>query len=100
MTVKLKKCPCGEVPDELIIFDSGHGGKWAYVHGSCCSLWMIELNTLYYDVSSDRCMDFAIEYWNDAEREESLLVNEVAELKQEIEWFKKEVASLNKVLYK
>ncbi len=91
---KLKKCPCGEVPSELIIVDAMKGGKWAYVYGSCCSLWMIEFNTLYYDVISDRCMDFAIKNWNATEREESFLANEVAELKHEIEWFKDRLSEL------
>ena len=65
----LKKCPCGKVPERLIITDAGQGGKWAYAYGDCCSTWEIEFRTGYYALDSDECMRAAIAFWNDAPRE-------------------------------
>ena len=64
----LGKCPCGAKPDELVITDAGQGGKWATVHGSCCAVWEIEFCTGYEDLTSDKCLNFAKEAWNNAPR--------------------------------
>ena len=63
---KLKKCPCGKRPTSLGIMD---GGKYAYVSGDCCGEWMVEFFN-DQDIRSAKCMEFAIEAWNKAPREE------------------------------
>jgi len=65
---ELKKCPCGETPSKLWITDAGQGGKWAHVAGMCCNEWMIEFRTEYNGLDSDKCMELAIENWNEAKR--------------------------------
>ena len=68
--MKLKRCPCGKVPEELCISDAGQGSKWAYVTGFCCGEWNIEFRTGYFDFASPECMDLAIQAWNEAPRAE------------------------------
>jgi len=65
---ELKPCPCGNVPDELHVIDTGQGSKWAMCFGSCCNEWSIEFKTQYHDFSSQECMELAIEAWNAAPR--------------------------------
>ena len=69
---KLKRCPCGEVPNKLEICTAGQGGKWAYTYGDCCNTWEIEFRTQYSDIDSKECMELAIEGWNAATRDKSL----------------------------
>lgn len=64
MADKLAPCPCGMIPDKLIITDNGHGAKWAIAAGSCCGDWMIEFRTNYEPFESDKCMELAITAWN------------------------------------
>jgi len=64
---KLKKCPCGEVPEKLNITE-GYTLTYAFVAGSCCDEWMIEFRTVLYTPYSDETMLKAIEAWNGANR--------------------------------
>ena len=65
---KLKECPCGKTPTELIIADSGQGGRWADTMGDCCGEWEVEFRTQYNPFDSAECMELAIEAWNEAPR--------------------------------
>lgn len=62
----LKPCPCGKIPDILLISDNGV--KWAYVFGDCCNEWHVEFRTAYNSIESDECMVLAVEAWNLAKR--------------------------------
>ena len=66
--MKAKRCPCGEFPSELTIFDANQGGKWAFVVGACCSEWHVEFRTMYNDIESEACRHLALSAWNDAPR--------------------------------
>jgi len=66
--MKLKKCPCGKIPEYIGITDSGQGGKWAGASGSCCGAWEIEFRTQYFPPSSKEIMELAVEAWNEAPR--------------------------------
>ena len=63
----LKPCPCGKIPNSLLIADNGV--KWAYAFGDCCNEWHIEFRTAYNPIDSDECMSLAVEAWNIANRE-------------------------------
>jgi len=66
---ELKPCPCGRTPKELCVSDAGQGGKWANVSAmSCCGCWEVEFRTRYHGLDSGRCMEYAIEAWNEAPR--------------------------------
>ena len=65
---ELAICPCGKVPNDLFIVDTGQGGKWALVCGSCCGEWYIEFRTGYNDLGSAECKRLAQEAWNAAPR--------------------------------
>ena len=65
---RLLLCPCGDYPTVLIITDAGQGGKWAHVHGDCCSQWTLEFRTEYNDIESDACTALATSAWNQASR--------------------------------
>jgi hypothetical protein len=65
--VQYKKCPCGQIPDHLIIVD-GECAKWAYVSGSCCNEWKVEFRTQYFALDSDECLKLATEAWQEAPR--------------------------------
>ena len=69
---KLKRCPCGEVPAFLGIHE-GATMKYAYCSGDCCGEWNIEFRTGYNDVQSEKCMELAIDAWNDAGRYDDVL---------------------------
>ena len=64
----IKPCPCGKTPEQLLIYDQGHGGKWGHVSGGCCGEWEIEFRANYLDYESDECMQLAIAAWNAAPR--------------------------------
>jgi len=62
----LKPCPCGKIPDTLLIADNGV--KWAYAFGDCCNEWHIEFRTAYNLIDSKECMALAVTAWNLADR--------------------------------
>lgn len=66
--MKLKRCPCGQIPDVLEITDIGQDGTWAAVVPGCCGEWTIVFRSQYLDFKSKECMDLAIEAWNEAPR--------------------------------
>ena len=37
----LRVCPCGEVPENLVV-EIQSNGKYGYVFGTCCGQWLIE----------------------------------------------------------
>jgi len=68
--MKLKKCPCGKIPTELIIEkQESTAGKWGYVYGDCCAEWRIEFRLQYLEPDTKEAMDLAITAWNNAPRE-------------------------------
>jgi len=68
MSDVLKRCPCGAIPNELYVTDTGQGGKWANVCGSCCGYWQIEFRTQYARPESAKMKQLATEAWNEADR--------------------------------
>jgi hypothetical protein len=68
MNKELARCPCGQIPTDLIITNAGQGGKWGNVSGNCCGTWEIEFRTSYFLFDSVKCKHLAIEAWNDAPR--------------------------------
>lgn len=62
--VALKPCDCGKTPDKLHI--ARNGAKYAFVSGDCCGDWTLEFETDYYSVGSSKCMELAIQCWNEA----------------------------------
>lgn len=67
MSEELKPCPCGQTPAYLCI-TPGDTCKWAWVSGSCCSDWHIEMRTDYLPLDDARLMVKAAECWNLAPR--------------------------------
>lgn len=61
-------CPCGKVPESLVVEANGQGAKWANVYGSCCGEWKIEFRTKYFPLDSPDCMAEALKGWNSAPR--------------------------------
>lgn len=68
MKKKFKRCPCGKVPKDLIIFPSVNA-SWAYVSGSCCEEWCIPFETHFEKFDSDKCREYAEKAWDNASRE-------------------------------
>lgn len=66
--MKLKPCPCGQIPKVLDTMDTGEGGKWAIASGDCCGEWHIYFRTNYEKEGSQKYMELAISEWNDAPR--------------------------------
>ena len=65
----LNPCPCGQVPERLIVSDDDVDGC-AYVWGSCCGQWKIVFYAGEDGVNSPECMALAREAWNAAPRGE------------------------------
>jgi hypothetical protein len=65
--LKLARCPCGEVPERLLIVPI-QSAKWAMVCGSCCGDWHVEFCTEYKALDSPECTVLAAQAWNDAPR--------------------------------
>jgi hypothetical protein len=61
----LKKCPCGQIPNELHI-EEHLSGKWINVYGSCCGEWIIETRNNY--ATGDDMLENATRAWNDSPR--------------------------------
>ena len=66
-TLKIARCPCGEVPERLVIQPDG-GGKWASASGDCCGYWSIEFRANYKAPDSPECIALAARAWHDAPR--------------------------------
>ncbi len=68
MNIMINKiCPCGEIPDDIIIVE-GSCSKWAFATGSCCGEWHIEFRTSYEELESVKCKEYATRAWNEAPR--------------------------------
>jgi hypothetical protein len=65
-SLRLEKCPCGRIPDHLVIVPGGQGEKYRLAVGSCCGEWHVEFPSHYKD--PDECMAFAVQAWNCAAR--------------------------------
>ena len=63
----LKKCPCGQTPESLFLHSDG-SAKYASASGQCCNEWDVTFRTQYEALDSDKCMEYAIDAWNDAPR--------------------------------
>ena len=68
--MEIKQCPCGKIPDKLIISpeDGSITPKWASVSGDCCGDWEISFRNQYHPISGNRSQQIALEAWNAAER--------------------------------
>jgi len=67
--MKLKQCPCGQLPSSVIIQD-GNTCKWAWVGGNCCGDWFTEFRTNYHGLETPECKKLAEAAWNNAGRTE------------------------------
>jgi hypothetical protein len=67
-TVSLRPCPCGAVPQRLVIDAEGDRPKWARVHGGCCDDWSIEFRNSYHPIGSAESQELAAQAWNEAAR--------------------------------
>ena len=67
---ELKPCPCGKLPEELIVTREHDRSKYAMVSGDCCGEWEIEFRAdhLTDDVLIKK---MANEAWNKAKRTQS-----------------------------
>jgi hypothetical protein len=65
----LKRCPCGEVPEELIIRD-GDTHAFKRISGSCCARWTVELvvATVGAKATEEAVYKSCKKAWNDAPR--------------------------------
>lgn len=66
--VDLKRCPCGQDPKDVSIYNPNQGGKWASVVPDCCGEWMVEFRLNYEDPDSSEAKQLAVEAWNNAPR--------------------------------
>lgn len=66
--MKLKPCPCGEVPTELSIDCSDC--KWFSCCGNCCGEWSIEFRSDYlrWDKEEKKITAMAVKAWNETKR--------------------------------
>jgi len=65
--VGLAACPCGAVPDELLIVE-GASHSHSFVSGKCCNEWFVEFYTGYHHHDGIPVEDRATSAWNDAVR--------------------------------
>lgn len=74
-------CPCGQVPEKLIVDDSGHA-RCALVSGYCCGEWAIGFRTNRSKFDSEENIRRARVAWNAAPRGNGneLLVDDLASL--------------------
>jgi len=70
--IKILKCPCGCVPEEMHITQSGPSNKYAIATGDCCDAWNVEFRTVKYDIESEATKQAAIQAWNRAPRADSV----------------------------
>lgn len=64
----MKPCPCGKVPDRLIIEAEIDTPKWARAVCPHCGEWNIEFRAQYAHKASPEIMAWAIAAWNEAPR--------------------------------
>ena len=64
----LKKCPCGKVPSELVLYIQA-GTLWTHVAGNCCYKWQVTADLALED-GPEKNMKIAIKAWNAAPRKE------------------------------
>ena len=65
--IDLKPCPCGKVPERLLI-TGAERSRWREVDGDCCGHWMLEFRSDYLADDDPELMERAIEAWNSAPR--------------------------------
>jgi len=67
---ELARCPCGEIPDGLIIRGYDNGTKYARVFGACCGFWSGEFYSDQLDIKfegeNEKSRKLAIQAWNNA----------------------------------
>jgi hypothetical protein len=64
---ELKRCPCGETPDQLV-FEPGKSSLHGYVYGDCCGVWGIEFRINGRTYMETRTEDVLRNVWNGAPR--------------------------------
>ena len=65
--MKIARCPCGKIPEKLIITETDQSPKWRICACDQCGEWMIEFRSGYSD-SEKEIMEKAIKEWNAAPR--------------------------------
>ena len=65
---ELKPCPCGKMPEKLLISE-GSTFRWRYVEGDCGCGWMFEtrINTMR-KASGQEDYEECVEAWNAKDR--------------------------------
>ena len=63
---ELKRCPCGEIPEELIIIFYDDSDTWGHVYSECCAQWEVEFRN--NGAAGDKSYELAVEAWNEAPR--------------------------------
>ncbi len=66
---QLKKCPCGQIPKDLLI-ETGSSCKYSFACGDCCNEWSVEFRTTYTNDDSE-LEKLASIAWNSAARSET-----------------------------
>jgi hypothetical protein len=72
MSKRLKKCPCGQVPEDLTLC-SGACTSWGYAAGNCCNEWSIEFRLGTARIDSPEASALARAAWDQAPRRRSVL---------------------------
>lgn len=65
---ELAACPCGKVPERLVVDGEGARPKFAWVSGICCHGWDVEFRNQYEPIGSPESDRRAREAWNAAPR--------------------------------
>lgn len=68
--MKLKRCPCGQLPERLSVVDAT-SSKWAYATPSCCNEWLFEFRT-QYERDPNKISELAEQAWNAMPRAKEL----------------------------
>jgi len=63
----MKKCPCGKIPNKLIIIGSNQ--KWSLCCGDCCENWFIEFYSDYLNDNDPKLKEIAEKAWNETPRQ-------------------------------
>jgi hypothetical protein len=79
----LKPCPCGKVPEKLIISE-GNTYRWRQISGSCCGEWEIESQRIPYQATETEVYELCAETWNQATRATAQAQARIAELEAEV----------------
>ena len=67
---ELVPCPCGQIPENIIVSESDGAGKWGVGNPSCCGEWAFEFRLSYHDPDGMAAKILAFDSWNELPRKE------------------------------